>query len=116
MYYSFSEAFEAQLLVPHPVTWKIVAVDLIWKNVLEVKWMSLELFHASQALNVNLGVLGHIDSGKTSICRWPRQFWAPSMVTGTDRNHGTATGEATRYEPQRRSKHQTKGQSILHRN
>ena len=36
MYYSFSEAFEAQLLVPHPVTWKIVAVDLIWKNVLEV--------------------------------------------------------------------------------
>lgn len=35
LYYPFSEAFEAQL-VPHPVTWKIVAVDLNWKNVLEV--------------------------------------------------------------------------------
>jgi selenocysteine-specific elongation factor len=30
---------------------------------------SSELANPSKILNVNLGVLGHIDSGKTSLCK-----------------------------------------------
>lgn len=39
------------------------------KELFDIEKAELDKIKANECININVGVLGHVDSGKTSLCR-----------------------------------------------